>query len=201
MIPIDACEPFFEYMRKSVELDSQTMEIIASHLSERTFTQKHIILREGDICKKGYFIVSGTARSYYTDVSGMTITWSFHFNTNASISRNLFAADYRSFLTNKPAAVTIESLSEVSAIELTQEAVTYLMEKSFKYERWLRKLNEAAYLQMYDRAFTLLTMSATERYHKLLNEESHLLHMFSNYYIASYLGIAPQSLSRIRSQH
>jgi CRP-like cAMP-binding protein len=88
----------------------------------------------------------------------------------------------------------------MTALVIPREAVDYLMEKSLKYERWVRKLNESAYLHMYDRAFTLLTMSATERYHKLLKEEPHLLQMFSNYYIASYLGIAPQSLSRIRSQ-
>lgn len=57
---------------------------------------------------------------------------------------------------------------------------------------------KSAFLHTYDRVFTLLTMTATERYNKLLKEEPQLLQMFSNYYIASYLGIAPQSLSRIR---
>jgi hypothetical protein len=82
----------------------------------------------------------------------------------------------------------------------TKEAVTYLLENSLKYEIWMRKLNENAYVHMYDRAFTLLTMSATERYQKLIKKEPHLIQMFSNYYIASYLGIAPQSLRRIRTQ-
>lgn len=74
------------------------------------------------------------------------------------------------------------------------------MEHSLQYEIWMRKLNEYAYIYMYDRAFTLLTMTATERYHKLVEEEAHLLQMFSSFYIASYLGIAPQSLSRIKAQ-
>jgi CRP-like cAMP-binding protein len=201
VISVDACEPFFKYMRKFVELDSETMQLVASQLSEVTFPQKHVILPEGGIGSKGYFIVSGTARSYYIDASGMTITWSFHFNNNASINRNFWLVDYRAFLTNKPSSIAIETLSEVSALVFTKEAVNYLMEKSLKYEIFQRKLNEAAYLGMFDRAFTLLTMSATERYHKLLNDEPHLMQMFSNYYIASYLGIAPQSLSRIRTQH
>jgi CRP-like cAMP-binding protein len=200
MTPVDTCELFFEYMREFVELDSDTMELIAEHTNVVSFRQKQIIVQEGGICNKGYFMISGTARSYYTDFSGMTITWSFHFNTEASISKNLFAFDYRSFLTGKPSSISIETLSEMTALVFPREAVDYLMEKSLKYERWVRKLNESAYLHMYDRAFTLLTMSATERYHKLLKEEPHLLQMFSNYYIASYLGIAPQSLSRIRSQ-
>ena len=201
MIPIDVCEPFFTYMQKYVEPDADTMQLIASHMNEITFPQKHIILPEGGICNKVFFVVSGTARSYYTDFSGMTVTWSFHFNNDQSVIRNVFAVDYRAFLTNKLSSISIETLSEVRAFVFAKEAVSNLMEKSLQYEIWMRRLNENAYVSMYGRAFTLLTMSATERYHKLVNEEPHLLQMFSNHYIASYLGIAPQSLSRIRSQH
>jgi CRP-like cAMP-binding protein len=201
MIPVEACEPFFEYMRKSVELDCETMELVAAHISEATFPPKQIILAQGSVSNKIFFVVSGMARSYYIDVSGMTVTWSFYFNNNKSIVRNLFALDGRAYLTNEPSSIAIEALSDVSALVFTRENLNYLMEKSLKYEIWMRKLTENAYVGMYDRAFTILTMSATERYQKLLNEEPHLMQMFSNYYIASYLGIAPQSLSRIRSQH
>ena len=113
----------------------------------------------------------------------------------------MWLVDYRAFLTGNPSSLGIETLSEVSALVFTKEVVNYLLEKSVTYEIFQRKLNEAAYLGMFDRTFTLLTMSATERYHRLLNDEPHLMQMFSNYYIASYLGIAPQSLSRIRGQH
>jgi len=201
MISIESCEPYFEYVKKYVELDSRTMKLTASQVSEITFPEKHIILHEGGLCNKVYFVVSGTARSYYTDFSGMTVTWSFHFNNSLSLIRNVFVTDYRAFLTNKTSSIAIEALSELSVLVFTKEAVNYLMEKSLSYEIWMRKLNEMAYVSMYDRAFSLLTMSATERYHKLLNDEPHLMQMFSNYYIASYLGIAPQSLSRIRTQH
>jgi CRP-like cAMP-binding protein len=201
MISLDACQPYFEYVRRYAELDSETEQLVASQLSQISFPRKHIILQEGGTCNKVYFVVTGTARSYYTDFSGVTITWSFHFNNELSIGRNVFAVDYRSFLTDKPSFIAIEALSEVTALVFTKEAVDYLMKKSLNYEIWMRKLNANAYLSMYDRAFTLLTMSATERYNKLLNEEAHLMQMFSNHYIASYLGIAPQSLSRIRTHH
>jgi CRP-like cAMP-binding protein len=201
MITVDTCEPFFEFMRKYVELGPDTMDLIASRTGEILHPPKHIFLHEGSKCEKVYFVVSGTARSYYTDCTGKTITWSFHYNNERSISKNLFALDYRAFLTGTPSSVTIETLSELRALTLSKSQVTYLIENSFIYERWQRKLNESAFLHMYDRAFTLLTMSATDRYHKLLKEEPYLLQMFSNHCIASYLGIAPQSLSRIRSQH
>ena len=201
MTTVDACEPYFEFMRKSVDLDSDTMQLVALHLSKVSFPPKHIILPQGSLCNKIYFMVSGTARSYYIDGSGVTVTWSFLFNNNKSINRNLFALDYRAYLTNQPSSIAIETLSEVTALVFPKEEHNSLMEKSSKYEIFMRKLNENSYMGMFDRAFTLLTMSATERYNRVLNEEPHLLQMFSNYYIASYIGIAPQSLSRIRTQH
>ena len=201
MTTVEACEPYFAFMRKSVDLDSDTMQLVALHLSKVSFPSKHIILPQGSICNKIYFMVSGTARSYYIDGSGVTVTWSFLFNNNKSINRNLFALDYRAYLTNQPSSIAIETLSEVTALVFLKEEHNSLMQKSSKYESFMRKLNETSYLGMFDRAFTLLTMSATERYNKVLNEEPHLLQMFSNYYIASYIGIAPQSLSRIRTQH
>jgi CRP-like cAMP-binding protein len=201
MIPVERCEPYFEYMRKYVEVDSEMMDLIASQLIEASFRPKEIILREGGVCNKIFFLISGTARSYYTDSSGLTVTWAFHFNNELSVVRNVFATDYQAFLTNKPATIKIEALSEIRALVFSREAINSLTGKSLKYERWQRKINEKAFITMFERTFTLLTMSAKERYSKLVKDESHLMQMFSNYYIASYLGIAPQSLSRIRTQH
>ncbi|WP_110057534.1 Crp/Fnr family transcriptional regulator [Chitinophaga sp. S165] len=93
----------------------------------------------------------------------------------------------------------IETLTDVQAIKITREQNEFLIEHSAVFERWIRKLNEKAFIYTYDRVFTMLMMDATQRSHKLLEEEPHLIQMFSNYHIASYLGIAPQSLGRIRT--
>jgi CRP-like cAMP-binding protein len=198
MIDPAFCTPFFDYMRKYVELDEVALNLIAANAKEVAVPKKHTLLQGGAKSDKVYFIVSGEARSFYTDFTGKTITWSFHFNTSHSISKNLFAVDYRSFLSNEISSISIETLTDVTAIMFTREQVDYLIANSLVYERWMRKLNENAYIHTYDRVFTLLTMTATERYEKLIKEEPQLLQMFSSYYIASYLGIAPQSLSRIR---
>ena len=153
MIPVDTCEPFFDYMRKSVELDSSMMELIAAHINEITFPPKHIILKQGDVCNKIFFVVSGTARSYFIDVSGMTVTWSFYFNNNKSITRNLFALDGRAYLTNESSSIAIEALGDLTVLVFTRETLNFLMERSLKYEIWMRKLNEYAYVSMFDRAF------------------------------------------------
>jgi CRP-like cAMP-binding protein len=200
MITTDPCESFLKHIGNYVDLDPDTSDLIAARVSSIELPSKHVILREGSKCDKMHFIVSGLARSYYTDFSGKTVTWSFHFNNESSILRDLFVLDCPAFLTNGVSSITIETLSEVTALVISKEATTYLTKRSPQYEVWMRKLNESSYLNMYQRAFTLLTMNAGERYQKLLKNEAHLLQMFSSYYIASYLGIAPQSLSRIKGQ-
>src|SRR5215470_8518171 len=127
MIPVDTCEPFFEYMRQTVEPDSVTQQLIASHVTAITFPPKHIILAQGAACNKVFFVVSGKARSYYIDVSGVTVTWSFYFNNDKSTNRNLFALDGRAYLTGQLSSIAIEALSDVSALVFTKEALSYLM--------------------------------------------------------------------------
>ena len=201
MVSLDTCEPFFDYVRRYMDLDSDTRELVASQLAQITFSPKHVILREGAVCNKIFFIISGTARSYYTDCSGLTVTWAFHFNNKHSVIRNAFISDYRAFLTGKPSSVSIETLSEVNALVFTNEAMKTLMQKSLQFDIWQKRVTEMAYVTMFERAFTLLTMSAAERYCKLVDQEAHLLQMFPSHYIASYLGVARQSLSRIKGQH
>ena len=62
MVPIDTCEPFFEYVGKYMELDPDTKQLVASQFSEISFPPKHIILSEGGNCDKAFFVISGTAR-------------------------------------------------------------------------------------------------------------------------------------------
>ncbi|OJV20557.1 MAG: hypothetical protein BGO21_08270 [Dyadobacter sp. 50-39] len=73
-----------------------------------------------------------------------------------------------------------------------------LLSQSGGFGMWLRKLHGKSLVIAYDRIACLLTASATERYQMLLEDESYLLDMFSNYFIATYLNVTPQSLSRIR---
>jgi CRP-like cAMP-binding protein len=197
----DLQNPFISYLNAIDDLDEETIAMIYERTKEVTFPKGQIISPAGAVCKYVYFLISGEARSFYTDFSGKTTTWIFHFNQPVSHVKNLLIADYKSFLNGKPASMTSETLSQVKAVQISKSDLDYVLERSLICERRMRKVSDMSFIVAYDRAFTLLTMSATERYDKLLKEEPHLLKMFSNQYIASYLGITPQSLSRIRSNY
>lgn len=194
----DVFIPLLRYIRKIVSLNDSGGKIFFNNSRKVLIPKGRIIFNQGEIARSAYFILSGKARSYYIDYMGKTTTWSFHFNEKQSEIKNLFIVDYKSFLTQTPGTMSIEALTDIIAIQIGHNGFNYKFEHVM--EKWLRKLNEYSFMVAYDRIFSLLTMSATERYENLLKQESYLLQMFSNYYIASYIGIAPQSLSRIRKK-
>lgn len=192
------CAAFLEYMAQDVKLNEKTKQLIADNCRLVKYPKGRRLLETGTKSKYVYFILEGECISYFTDFKGKTITWFLHFNTAESTAKNIFAVDYRSFLSRQPATLSIDTLTPMTAIRFSAEQVQTLIAQSPVVERWLRLLNEKVFIQVYDRINTLLTLSAPERYQKFLQDEPHLLHMFPNYLIASYLNVAPQSLSRIK---
>lgn len=194
------CTPFLDYMSQDVVLDDATKKLVEENCRLVKFAEGKRLLEAGNVCQYIYFIIEGKCISYFTDFKGKTITWFFHFNSPASTTKNIFAVDYRSFLSRQPATLTIDTLLPVSAIRFSADELKKLVGESPAVERWLRLLTEKAFIQVYDRINTLLTLPAPDRYKRFLEEEPYLLNMFSNYLIATYLNVTPQSLSRIRKQ-
>lgn len=192
------CTPYLDYVSRDIVLDEETKKLIVQNCQLVKFAKGEQLLKIGNVCKYVYFIVAGECISYLTDFNGKRTTWFFHFNKPESNVKNVFAVDYKSFLLQQPATLSIRTLSAVTAIRFSFATVNTLIVQSPAIEKWLRLVNERAFIHIYDRINTLFTLSATDRYQKLLKEEPFLLHMFSNYLIASYLHVAPPSLSRIK---
>lgn len=195
-----SCAPFLEYMSKDIALDEATKKLVEENCRLVKYGEGKRLLETGTICRYIYFVIEGKCISYFTDFKGKTITWFFHFNSPESTAKNVFAVDYRSFLSREPSTLTIDTLSSITAIRFSAEALKKLVDKSPIIERWLRMLTEKSFIQVYDRLNTLLTLPASDRYKKFLQEEPYLLNMFSNSLVATYLNVTPQSLSRIRKQ-
>jgi CRP-like cAMP-binding protein len=181
-------------------LDDDEQMQFESALQEKKYHPNEIILEGHKTCKSILFLASGLARSFFINDEGQEYTWSFHFNDKDSNFKNLFIFDYNSFLQQTPSPLTIQAITHVEAIELHYEKLQHLLRQSDKIQMLVRIVTEQAYQATHARAFSLLTQSAKERYLKLVKEEPYLLTKFPHYFIASYLGIAPQSLSRLRKE-
>ncbi|KQT35803.1 hypothetical protein ASG22_01930 [Chryseobacterium sp. Leaf405] len=192
--------PFFKFVSQDCALDAADMSLITKNCKLVSFEKGDVLLNAGTECNYIYFILSGEAISYFNDHTGKTTIWFFHFNRPESYVKNIFAVDYKSFLSGAPSTISIEALSKLVAIRFSKEDIKIIKQDSSFFKSWINLINERALIMIYDRLSALLTLSATERYKNLLKEEPYLLNMFTSYHIASYIDIAPPSLSRIRKK-
>jgi CRP-like cAMP-binding protein len=198
--PVLQMEKFLPFLQSFIELSKKNLTLINAATRSIQFAKGELLLRQGDVCDRLLFLMDGKARTYYTDFTGKTFTWYFHFNDQDSTFKNLLALDYQSFITRQPTRLNIEALCDTTCIAITYADAMALQQQYYDFEKLSRLLSEQAYVATHGRTISLLVLSAAERYRQLLADEPYLLNKFANHQIASYLGITPQSLSRIRAQ-
>ena len=191
---------FVEFISQFISLSNEDTIALENVLSNKSYKAGDKIVQEGSICNSILFTVSGKARSYFVNHEGQEFTWNFHFNDADSKFENYFLVDYYSFLRQTPSHLTIEALEDIEAITLSYTNIQKIVSKSINLEKVASIMSATAYENVHKRAFTLLTSNAKERYLQLLKDEPYLLNKFQHYLIASYLGVAPQSLSRLRKE-
>ena len=192
--------PFLKLISHFVLLPDRDSQLLENELNFKSYRVGDKILQEGSICKNIIFIVSGKARSFFINHEGQEFTWNFHFNDADSKFENYFLLDYNSFLSQKPTYLTFEVIEDIKVISLNFDDMQKVIVNSAVLQNVLSVMSSIAYQTVHKRAFSLLTQNAKERYLHLLNDEPYLLNKFQHYLIASYLGIAPQSLSRLRKE-
>lgn len=191
---------FINFLSQFVSLPNNEISLLESVLTFKIYKVGDKILQEGRVCHSIMFILSGKARSYFINHEGQEFTWNFHFNDADSKFENYFLVDYHSFLRQTPSHITIEALEDIEAITLSYTNIQKIVSKSINLEKVASIMSATAYQNVHKRAFILLTSNAKERYLQLLKDEPYLLNKFQHYLIASYLGVAPQSLSRLRKE-
>jgi CRP-like cAMP-binding protein len=153
---------------------------------------KTILLAEGDLAKKMFFIVDGCMRLYFNDLD-KDVTIQFFFE-------GTFVSSMESFLEEKPSRFNLETLEKGTYYSLHRDDYQELMETlpafKAKFELFMRR-RMFHYMNM---LLDHIRYSPEQRYHALVREHPEILQRVPHYYIASYLGITPVSFSRIRAR-
>jgi CRP-like cAMP-binding protein len=113
---------------------------------------------------------------------------------------NEYLAQYDSFLTRTPSAGNIDALEDCELINLSYDDIQKLYESFPVFERFGRKVAEMLFIMISSQTNRLLTLSPEERYQQLQEEQSYILQRVPQYMIASYIGITPEHLSRLRKR-
>jgi CRP-like cAMP-binding protein len=186
-------ELLFQKFDEKVELTDKEKEISRSFFTPKKLRKKQYLLQEGDVCKFIAFVEKGFMRSYSIDEKGNEHIMQFAFE-------GWWIADQLSFLTGEISAYNIDAIEDCELLLLSRQAEEQMMQSVPKLERYFRILLQNNLINTQRRLAGSLNMTAEERYNDLIISCPTIQLRVPQHMMASYLGITPETLSRIRKQ-
>ena len=183
----------FKYMSKFTSLTEEQQQTIANEIKIDEFKKGTILLRQGDVPTKCYFVLKGCIRQYSVDEKGKEVTSNFYTEEQAIAVFNTHKSDKSSDYT----FVCLEdSVLVVGDLDMEQDMYT----KYTQLEIMTRKMIEENFGKVQDEFATFIASTPEERLKTLLLKRPQLIDRVPQHQLASYLGITPESLSRIKKR-
>ena len=190
-----------KFIKKYLSLNFVEWTLFKSKLKVEYYKKGDVIHHMGDVCTKLMFINSGLARAYIIGEDGKDYTWSIYFNDENSHMTNLFVVDYDSFINQKASQLSIDVLEDCELVSVSYEDVQFVYDKLKKGERFGRLMSQEAYSYIHNLFIDRQIKTAKERFEEFVTKTPHLLEKVPQYHIATFLGITPQHLSRLKKEY
>ena len=178
---------------KTVLPNDEDIELCGRYFEALTLSRNTIIEKQDNVPANLYFIVSGCIRLFYYDEKGDE-------KTTYLSSANSFITSFLCFINQVKATENIECVTDCKLLRISHSSLKTLIDHSENFKKFSLIIFEQAISSTALRANDLATLTAEQRYKKLITQQPQLVKNVPVQYIASYLGIKPQSLSRIRRQ-
>jgi len=177
-------------IHKLVSLPHEAEDAITSIAKVVAVAKKAELHPIGEVHDAVTYVYSGLLRTYEV-VNGADVSQQFFFPTR-------WLADYHSFLTQTQGLIMVQALEASLVVQLRRKDIYELYDRYPLFERFGRIMAETAYLGQQQHIRMLATQSPQERYRTLLKERPKVLEQVPQHLIAGFLGITPESLSRLR---
>jgi CRP-like cAMP-binding protein len=185
-------EQLLNHIKNYHPLSAEAQYALHDCFEQVVLSKNEYLLNEGQVCRHLYFLEQGALRGFYT-LDGKEITHWFGFEKD-------FVTSFHSFTTQKPAVENIQLVEGSILWAISKETLSGLFNQYHEIERLVRIAYENYYIRLEERFVNAQFKTATERYENLLQQTPHILERVPLGYIASYLGISQETLSRIRSR-
>jgi CRP-like cAMP-binding protein len=184
-------QAFLHLLQTNAPLGARAAAAIAERMHRRAFDKGQALLRGGDLARWCFFICHGLVREYYIDDAGKEFTRTF-------LPEGELTGSLLDLLSGAPAVTWIEALEPTDTLCLAWRDLDALCERFPEIHVVLRRLAERVYVRKVRREHEFLTLSAAQRHDVWLARHKDLDRRLSRYLVASYLGITPEHLSRLR---
>jgi CRP-like cAMP-binding protein len=181
-----------KYFEKHVELDTVEVEFLQEHVPLRQLAKGDLLLEEGDISTEFYFVIQGGIRLFYHSSSGEKTAF-FYFE-------NSFVSAYESFIKQTPSRQNLQAIEDSVVAVIPFEAAYKIVDIFPKFEFLARVMMEEELMVYQDIISSFVTLNAEQRYENLLKNNPQVIQRIPQHQLATYLGIAPETLSRIRKR-
>lgn len=183
----------YQSIHETVSLSDEEWELCKSSFKPKQMLRGQFLLQEHHVCRQIAFIEKGALFSYASDPKGNQQVMQFGFE-------GWWMADLKSFLTQKPSTLNIEVLEDAQLLLINHKGQEELLHEIPQYREYIRILFQNAYVALQQRVENALGLTAEEKYARLLDRNPEFMDRVPQHLIASYLGISPETLSRVRGQ-
>jgi CRP-like cAMP-binding protein len=188
----DSINPLLQHIRTFHKLSVEAEKAIEASFEQCVFAKNHLLVTEGKSCRHLYFMEKGAARGYY-NLDEKQVTHWFAFE-------NDFLTSFHSFITQQPAVENIQLIEGSILWAISKPKLEDLLARFHAIEKLLRLAYEKYYIRLEERYVNGQFKSAGERYDDLFVQSPHIIERVPLGYVASYLGLSQETLSRVRAR-
>ena len=182
------------YVLKCVNLTAGELECFNSILEYKVIPKKTMLLQAGNVCNFEAYVIKGCIREYYIDSNGAEVTLQFAVE-------DWWVSDITSFQDQKISNMYIETLEDCELLMLSRQSKEQLLTEVPKLERMFRLMIQRHLSVIQNRLFKTITHTGMEKYLEFIKRYPTIPQRVPQHYIASYLGMSPEFLSKLRTKH
>ncbi|CAH0997473.1 hypothetical protein EMA8858_03606 [Emticicia aquatica] len=186
-------ESIQNYISKFVNLTAEELSVVKACMQLREIPKKTMLLNAGDICNFEAYVLKGCIREYFIDHKGQELTLEFAVE-------DWWVSDITSFENQTPSIMYIETLEDCEILVLSRASKDELLARVPKLERMFRLMIQRHLSVLQKRLFSTVSYTAMDKFEEFLKRYPSLPQRVPQHFIASYLGITPEFLSKLRKR-